>query len=217
MLQAPDEFEKRQRASLKEAERQSRRVSKLKDERKKLLFAHYEEAIPLDLLKTEQERIRREVAEAESVFAATQLRFREIAQTLDQALDLAANCQEAYGRAPDKLRRQFNQVFFRKLLVSDTRVAGAELAEPFAQLLAHDVIKQFHRESKNPGLSFVGQGSKEDQMVVIRVVYNLRRNPGPKVKPPKVPKVLKVKVPKVRPVRSPKPPAPPGFHWVWRD
>lgn len=45
----------------KNASIQKRRIGALKDERHKLLEAHYADAVPLELLKTEQDRIGTEL------------------------------------------------------------------------------------------------------------------------------------------------------------
>jgi site-specific DNA recombinase len=49
-----------------ERKQQTARVQQLTDERKKLLQAHYEGAVPLDLLKEEQTRIAREMEAAQN-------------------------------------------------------------------------------------------------------------------------------------------------------
>jgi hypothetical protein len=43
----------------------------------------------------------------------------------------AANCADAYGKAGDKTRRLFNKAVFKKVLVRNGRVAGADFQEPF--------------------------------------------------------------------------------------
>ena len=160
-----DAFEKRSRASMKEAERQEKRLIRLRDERQKLLRAHYGGAIPLDLLRSEQQRITTEVEQAEATLGRSAIKSRELEETLRDALDVVANAEEAYRRASTKIRRQFNQTFFERLLVEDNRLSGAELTAPFAHLLADGLAKKFRRETANPGLLFHGQGSNKDQMV----------------------------------------------------
>ena len=44
---------------------QRRRIQRLKDERKKLLDGYYAGAIPLEVLKTEQDRVGQGLAQAE--------------------------------------------------------------------------------------------------------------------------------------------------------
>lgn len=138
-----------------EARKQERRIAKLRGERKKLLDAHYEGAIPLDLLKSEQDRITTETAEAEARLATTGLKFQMIEDSSRRTLYILGNCEEAYRKAPGKIRRQFNQSFFKKILVEDDHLAGAELTAPFAQFLGVKPGKTFLRESKNPALIFL--------------------------------------------------------------
>lgn len=100
------------------------KIKQLKDERKKLLQAHYKNAVPLDLLKEEQTRITRKLEAAESRLKATEQAFVDIQDALEKALQLALDCQTAYLLAGTKLRRQFNQAFFEKLLVTTTARSG---------------------------------------------------------------------------------------------
>jgi site-specific DNA recombinase len=59
----------------------------------------------------------------------------DIQDTLEQALQLAQDCQQAYILAGPKLRRLFNQAFFEKLYLDDEGNVRSVLAEPFAGLL----------------------------------------------------------------------------------
>ena len=104
------------------------------DERAKLLEAHYANAIPLDLLKIEQERISRELDHIEERLATLELRFDVVEQNLKAALAFVANLDRAYQAAGPQLKRQMNQALFVRILVSDTGEIAAELRPPF-QLL----------------------------------------------------------------------------------
>jgi site-specific DNA recombinase len=53
-----------------------RRLGQLEGERKKLLDAHYADAIPLDLLKSEQDRLTAEIANAEGHLAEVEGDFQ---------------------------------------------------------------------------------------------------------------------------------------------
>jgi hypothetical protein len=75
---------------------------------------------------------------------------------LHQALDLAASCQAAYQLADPKVRRMYNQVFFNRILLDNDDISTAQLAEPFAELLAHDLVHRFNRETPNPSSPFDG-------------------------------------------------------------
>jgi site-specific DNA recombinase len=125
-----------------EARHQTTRIRQLTDERKKLLQAHYQDAIPLDLLKEEQDRISRELEAAEKRLKATEQAFVDIQDTLEKALQFALDCQLAYRLAGPKLRRQFNQAFFEKIFLDDDGAVRSELAEPFAVLLGEELAAE---------------------------------------------------------------------------
>ena len=123
-----------------DAERSTKRALKRKqqaqDERQKLFQAHYAGALPQDLLATEMNRLTRELAEADTEITAAKTTTRDIETTLANALQAASRCQTAYVTAPDHIRRQINQGFFKKLFIGeDGEVERAELTEPFAALL----------------------------------------------------------------------------------
>jgi site-specific DNA recombinase len=118
---------------------QTRRRTKLEAERKKLLDAHYADAIPLDLLKTEQTRITAGIAAAEGRLAEVEADFKTAETNLDRALSFVGDCEAAYREAPDAVRRQFNLSFFKRLLIDDEYTVTGELAEPFDLLLGDDL------------------------------------------------------------------------------
>lgn len=91
-----------------EATRQRRRLAKLNEEREKLLHAYYAGAVPVDLLRCEQDRLTAETSQAERHLEVTEASFADIEGTLGKALDLLADCQRAYLAAPGHLRRQWN-------------------------------------------------------------------------------------------------------------
>jgi hypothetical protein len=89
------EEELAERGHLAEEERliQKRRIGALKDERKKLLEAHYAEAVPLELLKTEQHRIAREIEEAESRLETVAVEFDQAEANLAGCVHFAPDCE----------------------------------------------------------------------------------------------------------------------------
>jgi site-specific DNA recombinase len=117
-----------------------RRLRKLGDEQQKLLAAHYAEAIPLNLLKSEQERITTDIATAEGRLAAAATDFQTAKTNIERALTRIGDCQAAYREASSTMRRQFNLAFFTRLLVDDEdgSISG-DLAEPFATLLGDEL------------------------------------------------------------------------------
>ncbi len=114
-----------------------RRKDMLDGERQKLLQAHYAGAIPTDLLALEMRRFTRELAEADVEIQAAGVNTVDLEATLEAALRAVTNCEAAYLAAPNHVRRQINQGFFKKLYIDeDGSVEEAELTEPFAALLA---------------------------------------------------------------------------------
>lgn len=99
------------------AKRQEKRLARLDDERRKLLQAHYADAVPLDLLKEEQDRISRETRDAERLLQQAQTASVDVEHTITEALELATNLYEAYRQGDPQVRRLLNQFFFEKVLV----------------------------------------------------------------------------------------------------
>jgi site-specific DNA recombinase len=118
---------------------QERRLSDLTGERKKLLEAHYADAVPLDLLKSEQARLTIEIAHAEDRLAEIEGDFKKAESNLKRALTRVGDCETAYREASGTMRRQFNLAFFRRLLIDDEYNVRGELAEPFDTLLGDDL------------------------------------------------------------------------------
>lgn len=132
-----DEMAHDQRQTALAAEKGQRDARRIEAEREKLLAAHYEGAIPLDMLKREMERFTRELHEAEKTIALAQASATDQQRVLDRSLDLIQHCHQLYRRAKPRERRMFNQGFFRRLYVGeDGQIEDAELQTPFAQLLA---------------------------------------------------------------------------------
>jgi hypothetical protein len=118
---------------------QTRRLGQLEGERKKLLDAHYADAIPLDLLKSEQDRLTREIANGEGRLADIASDLKAAETNLERAPTRAGDCAAAHHEANDRLRRQFNMAFFKRLLLSDEGAVTAEFAEPFDALLGEEL------------------------------------------------------------------------------
>jgi site-specific DNA recombinase len=134
-----DELTKLRADSEHERMTQTRRLGQLEGERKKLLDAHYADAVPLDLLKSEQERLTREIANAEGRLTEILGDFKTAETNLGRALTRAGDCAAAYREANDRLRRQFNMAFFKRLLLSDEGEVTGDLASPFDTILSEEL------------------------------------------------------------------------------
>ena len=94
------------------------RRTNIEDRRRRLLHAHYEGAVPLDLLKEEQAELSTELNQIERQLAAYQADAAEVRQYLTQALDFLEDCHRLYTAAPAHLKKLLNQVFFDRVLVN---------------------------------------------------------------------------------------------------
>ncbi len=128
-----------QKKAASERKTLERRRSRLLAERAKLLQAHYADAIPLELLKTEQDRIKAQLAKLEERLAATDQRHADTEANLKAALALAGDCYAAYCGATKAVKRLFNQVFFTRIYVDEGDGVRSELAPPFDLLLNNEV------------------------------------------------------------------------------
>ncbi len=148
-----------------EATRQRQRLAKLTEEREKLLHAYYAGAVPIDLLRKEQDRLTTETSQAERHIEVAEASFADIEDTLGKALNLLANCQRAYMAAPGHLRRQWNQALFERLIVYDDDIESTEIAEPFATLADPELPARLGRETVTQTASSSGGGSNEGLLI----------------------------------------------------
>ena len=109
---------------------------KLLRKQKKLLEAHYADAIPLDLLKEEQATLERAIADIDTRFRALEQNYTEVRQNLDMVLELATNAKKLYKTAPEHIKRMLNQVFFEKVLVHTHDNVKPEKTPIFEALLS---------------------------------------------------------------------------------
>lgn len=124
----------------------TKRLATLADERQKLLRAYYGNAIPLELLKADQDRITDQESAVKTELARTEQDLSEWQEVIGMAINLAGNCHQAYLKANPKVRRSFNEA----VLVKDGKVTRAAFNDRLKAL--------FLRPSSNKGLTVVGEG-----------------------------------------------------------
>ena len=93
--------------------------AKLENKRKKLLEAHYNDAIPLDLLKSEQQKIAKELSHIDHEIKMHNTTFEQISANLKLTLDIVENCGEAYRNGSDTIKKLMNQAIFEKFYISN--------------------------------------------------------------------------------------------------
>ena len=159
------ELERLREAAGPEIEWAKRRVDELEQERRRLAHGVVSGAIPEDLAREEQDRIKSELRDATRIAEASKQLRDHVEDGLDLALSFAGRIGEAYLRNGPKGRRYCNQFFFKKLLLWDGEVAAGMLDEPWSTLMAEDFIDQLRQNAANPSPVFSGEGLKEDLLV----------------------------------------------------
>ena len=125
---------------------------KLEREQRKLIQAHYADAVPLNLLKEEQDRIGKSLNNITNQIEAYQAEYTEIAKNLGYVFELLEDCGRAYKWAIDFDRRCFNQAIFKKIRVHEDLTLEVEYAEPFDTLLDSRVFmlkSEFEKNIRN--------------------------------------------------------------------
>lgn len=168
------EFDRLMAAETEELERLTTNRDRLESEQDRLMQAHYADAIPLSVLKREQDRI---VAELDQVTRRIDAHYGDYADArshLDDALGLLANCADIYTRCDDTNRRLCNQAFFTKVFIDEDNELRVEHNRPFEMLLDPQVnanaltwAADAHKARTSTNVS-VGKGSSLVRAVDLR-------------------------------------------------
>ena len=144
-----DELAKESEAEINRLKQQQ---DKLEREQQKLLQAHYADAVPLHLLKEEQDRIGKSLKNIASTLTAYNVENANTKSKLADVLSLLEDCGRIYTMADNFTRRCFNQAIFRRILVHEDLRLEAEYAEPFDEILNPNVFMvkaEFEKRSEN--------------------------------------------------------------------
>ena len=139
------QLEIQQRTSHDEGAALDRREQKLEDEQTKLLQAHYAEAVSLDLLKSEQDRIAKGLKAIASQRIKLEFESSVVERNLNQAIAFASDLTASYQRADEKEKRAINQALFEKVFIDNDEMITVELREPFDVLLSRDTASTSQR------------------------------------------------------------------------
>jgi hypothetical protein len=175
------EFAGLQAEAAERERRLGRQRRQLEERRKKLLDAHLSGAVPVDLLKSEQDAIKLQLDQIEETVAAASTATVVVEANLETALSLAENCYETYRRASHQQRRELNQAMFERILVHQDIEIDGRLAQPFETLLDPQLLASVSRgRGSTSGESAAGnakprpwhshgRGSKAELLVDLRV------------------------------------------------
>ncbi|GHU53589.1 hypothetical protein AGMMS49975_12050 [Clostridia bacterium] len=144
-------------------------MEKIDRKQRKLLEAHYADAIPLDLFKEEQEKLTSAAKTIERQINAGTDCYALFEKNLNRVLSLLENCGKLYINAPDFIKRCFNQAFFEKVYVSDNGENSINISSVFEKpysLLFDGQASIYENRNRNP-LNFFRHGFNNDLMVAL--------------------------------------------------
>jgi site-specific DNA recombinase len=110
-----------------------RRIARLENERFKLVQMAYADAIPMDVLRAEQQRVTRELDEAMRDEQEAQGSSEDVMTFYHRARDLMLSAAQAYLIGDPAVRRLLVQAFLARIEV-DSDDERAELASPWGEI-----------------------------------------------------------------------------------
>jgi len=138
----------------KDKARALKRRVQLNEERKKLLSAHYQGALPVDLMKEEQARITAELEEGERAIRAAEVQLDQLEILVRRCMQFLTHSYESYVSSPPGIRRQLNQAMFEAFFVTHDGSLIAKPTEFFRTLLRVDALRVKNgRGSRGPEAS----------------------------------------------------------------
>ena len=120
---------------------------KIARKQKKLLEAHYADAISLDIFKEEQAALQRAMTDIDLKLASLEQNYETVKDNLNSVLEIAVHAGKLYTSAPEHIKRMLNQVFFERVLVHASDDVKPERTPVFEALLSAQT-KQLARNSE---------------------------------------------------------------------
>ena len=117
-----------------EKHRLGREKDKLERKQRKLLEAHYADAIPLDLFKEEQDTLAYMIAAIDRQLDLHDILFGKVKEKLSKSLAIMEGCGETYQSAPEHIKRAYNLALFDKIhviIVDGTCLITPQFAPPY--------------------------------------------------------------------------------------
>ena len=105
----------------------TREKIRLDRRQEKLLEAHFNDAIPLDLMKREQKSISKQLAAIEHEIKAHNATFDDIKDKLSLVMEMIEDCGRTYRQANENIKKLLNQAFFEKIWIEEDDRVTPEL------------------------------------------------------------------------------------------
>lgn len=134
------QIDKLTETSKEEQKRLKLEKDKLERKQRKLLQAHYEDAIPLSLLKEEQAQISKSLTYIDEKIKAYDMELDTAKENLCYVFELLEDCGKVYKHADDQARRCLNQALFKKIFVHDDLSLSVEYNAPFEAIVSPSAL-----------------------------------------------------------------------------
>lgn len=131
-------------------EEAARRLGLITQHSQKLLEAHYADAISIEDLKREQDRLAIERSAVEQTLSQSTIGRDSLITILDRCLALLRDAKAQYEQASDHGRRELNSAVFERLYVHDDEIIASDYQPEFARLTDPDLAHALMSERKHP-------------------------------------------------------------------
>jgi site-specific DNA recombinase len=135
------ELTSKRKSQAQDRARATKRRAQLTEQQRKLLEAHYRGAVPIELLKEEQDRISAELNETARQLAAAEVKVEQLEAIVKKSLAFLTDCYSVYLSATPQMRRQLNQAVFEAFFVTSDGALTAKPTEWFQALLRTDALR----------------------------------------------------------------------------
>ncbi len=110
-------------------------------QQEKLLQAHYADAVPLELMKSEQKRISAELEAIDRQLSSAHHGHALVVANLEAALEFTTQVGAACQTANDKTRRQMNQAILKRVEIGEDGITALSFTELFETMLDPDFLR----------------------------------------------------------------------------
>ena len=113
--------------------------TRLESERLKLVQAHYADAIPVDLLKSEQDRIQNALGAIQTRLDSLHSRYADARDGLDDMLAVLTDLQALYLRCEPAERRFLNRALFTRIIIDEDENVTLQPEASVDTVISHGV------------------------------------------------------------------------------
>lgn len=122
-----------------------REKEKIEHKQEKLLEAHFNDAIPLSLMKREQQSLSKQLSAIEHEISVRSTTFDDILKNLSLAFDLIEDCGRTYRKANDNIKKLMCQAIFKRIWIHEDGTVTTDFTDIYKNIVGpieHDLINQ---------------------------------------------------------------------------